>query len=254
MTAPTRRERLRAATITEIKALARRFLISGGPQAISLRAIAREMGMTAPAIYRYFPSLDALVAELTGDLYNELRKTVEQARDDAGEEPLHQLAAMIRAFRRWSLAHPVEFSLVFGSPVPGVSPAAEECVQPDHPGARFGQLFVNVLLDLWQRHPWPTPPPDRLRERLGAALQPLLQNHGDMPIEVAYTFISGWVRLYGLVSLEVFDHMRWMATDPEQLFEVEVTTFLDQLRAGGTVVPPARILVNPGGCTAADQP
>ena len=70
---PSRRERIRTATVAEIKALARRLLVGGGLAAISLRAIARDMGMTAPAIYRYFPSLDALVAELTEDLYDELR-------------------------------------------------------------------------------------------------------------------------------------------------------------------------------------
>lgn len=233
MSAPTRRERLRMATISEIKALARRLLVTGGPQAISLRAIAREMGMTAPAIYRYFPSLDALVTELTGDLYNELRETVEQARERAGDDPVRQLAEMARGFRRWSLAHPVEFALVFGSPVPGAAAFQAAfltaCALPDHPGARFGNPFVRALLELWRQKPWPTPPPDLIHKQLGDALQPLRQHHGDMPIEVAYTFISGWARLYGLVSLEVFDHLHWAVTDPERLFEVEIAALLAQL-------------------------
>src|SRR5688572_27661487 len=78
---PTRRERIRSATVAEIKDHARQLLGSGGPPAISLRAIAREMGMTAPAIYRYFPSLDALVVDLVEDLYDELRLAVEAVRD-----------------------------------------------------------------------------------------------------------------------------------------------------------------------------
>ena len=103
-TSPTRRERLRTATVAEIKDLARRLLVTGGPTAISLRAIAREMGMTAPAIYRYFPSLDALVVELTEDLYDELRESIEAARDGcpadgsaAEASPLAQLAEIGRA-------------------------------------------------------------------------------------------------------------------------------------------------------------
>src|SRR5258705_7881123 len=86
---PTRRERLRTATVAEIKDHGRRLLTNGGPTAISLRAIARDMGMTAPAIYRYFPSLEALVHELTEDLYDELRENIEAARDAlAAADPL----------------------------------------------------------------------------------------------------------------------------------------------------------------------
>src|SRR5882672_12208641 len=81
----TRRERLRTATVAEIKSLARRLLMAGGPHAFSLRAIARDMGMTAPAIYRYFPSLDALVAELAEDLYDELREATEAAGQGEAE-------------------------------------------------------------------------------------------------------------------------------------------------------------------------
>src|SRR3954451_24134646 len=112
-TTPSRRDRLRRAAVADIKDAGRRLLVSGGPGAISLRGIARDMGMTAPAIYRYFPSLDALVIELTGDLFDELRQTIEAARDGVPAEPLVQLLEMARAFRRWSLAHPPEFALMF---------------------------------------------------------------------------------------------------------------------------------------------
>ncbi|HEX5598896.1 MAG TPA: TetR/AcrR family transcriptional regulator [Micromonosporaceae bacterium] len=232
MGAPTRRERLRTATITEIKEGARRLLVSGGgPQAISLRAIARDMGMTAPAIYRYFPSLDALVVELTDDLFDELRRTLEAARDATGDDPAQQLAEMARAFRRWSVAHPAEFALVFGTPLPGISTFDGDCRDTDHPASAFGALFMQSLLRLWQQAPWPTPPADLLRKRLGDTLHPLKQNQGEMPIEVAYTFLSGWVRLYGLVSMEVYDHLRWAVTDPQSLFEAEIGSLLQQLSA-----------------------
>lgn len=231
MTAPTRRDRLRMATISEIKALARRLLVTGGPQAISLRAIAREMGMTAPAIYRYFPSLEALVTELTSDLHGELHKAVEQARDAAGGDPVRQLTAMARAFRRWSLAHPAEFALIFGAPLPTVS-ADDSCADADHPAARFGALFAESLLRLWRQEPWPTPPAELIRERLGHVLDPLWRIHADLPIEVAYTLLSGWARLYGLVAQEVYDHLRWAVNDAEALFEQEINQLVGQLTAG----------------------
>jgi AcrR family transcriptional regulator len=225
---PSRRERLRSATVSEIKEGARRLLVTGGPQAISLRAIARDMGMTAPAIYRYFPSLEALVIALAEDLMDELAGVVTAACEQAGDDPGARLAAMARAFRRWGVTHPVEFGLIFGTPVPSLGDYAPDC-GPNDPGARFGQLYLNVFQQLWEWAPWPTPPREYLRERLGPHLDPLRHSHGDLPIEVAYTFLSGWARLYGLVAMEVFNQMRWALTEPEALFEAEIAMFLMQL-------------------------
>src|SRR5918994_5122961 len=119
-TAPTRRERLRTSTLAEIKQHARRLLVEGGVEAISLRAIARDMGMTAPAIYRYFPSLDALVEAMAGDIFDELRDVVVAARTAAGPGGVHQIQAMARAFREWSVAHRPEYTLILGNPLPGL--------------------------------------------------------------------------------------------------------------------------------------
>jgi AcrR family transcriptional regulator len=218
MTAPTRRERLRIATVSEIKDGARRLLVTGGPQAISLRAIARDMGMTAPAIYRYFPSLDALIVALAGDLFDELRESIERARDAAGDDLIGQLGAMARAFRMWSIQHPVEFALIFGNPVPELAAFGDDCVDESHPGSRFGAVFLETFVELWRRSPFPTPPHELIEHQLGRCHEPLRQNYGDVPVEVAYVFLSGWVRLYGLVCMEVFHHLRWAVTEPEALF------------------------------------
>lgn len=229
-TSPSRRERLRSATVSEIKEGARKLLVTGGPQAISLRAIARDMGMTAPAIYRYFPSLEALVIALAEDLMREVATVVAEASAAAGDDPGRQLAAMAHAFRTWAVANPVEFGLVFGAPVPGVGDLGLECL-PDDPGADLGQPYLDAFLKLWQRKPWPTPPREYMLERLGPHLGPLRQAHGDLPIEVAYTFLSGWARLYGMVAMEVFHQVRWAITKPEALFEAEIVQFLSQLGA-----------------------
>ncbi|MEH1013858.1 TetR/AcrR family transcriptional regulator [Micromonospora sp. CPCC 206060] len=239
MTAPTRRERLRTATVTEIKDGARRLLVTGGPDAVSLRAIARDMGMTAPAIYRYFPSLEALVAALAGDLYDELRSTIEAARDSAGDDPVGQLIAMARAFRGWSVTHPTEFGLIFGAPTPGLDAFVAGCTDADHPGARFGAVFIQPFLDLWHRTPFRAPPPEMIRQHLGDRLEPLRLSHGEIPIEVAYTFLSGWTRLYGLVAMEVFRQVTWAVTEPEALFETELAIFLDELGSSTQGLPQA---------------
>ncbi len=223
-TSPSRRERLRSATVSEIKEGARKLLVTGGPQAISLRAIAREMGMTAPAIYRYFPSLEALVIALAEDLMSEVAGVVAESSEAAGDDPGRQLAAMARAYRAWAVANPVEFGLVFGAPVPGVGDLGLECL-PDDPGADLGRPYLAAFLKLWQREPWPTPPREYMLEHLG----PLREAHGDLPIEVAYTFLSGWARLYGMVAMEVFHQLRWALTKPEALFEAEIVQFLSQV-------------------------
>ncbi|MFC6017381.1 TetR/AcrR family transcriptional regulator [Plantactinospora solaniradicis] len=248
MTAPTRRERLRTAAVSEIKDGARRLLVTGGPQAISLRAIARDMGMTAPAIYRYFPSLDALIVDLAGDLLNELREHLEAARDAAGEAPVAQLAATARAFRNWSVRHPVEFGLVFGSLVPGVDAFPENCGNEDDPGARLGAVFIVPLLELWHRSPFPVPPPAQADHRLAESLGPMRERHPELPVEVARLMLSGWTMLYGLVSMEVYHQLRWAVSDPEALFEAELAAFLRQLSPGPDAAPPR------SAATGAGQP
>lgn len=230
MTAPTRRDRLRNATLAEIKDGARRLLVTGGIDAVSLRAIARDMGMTAPAIYRYFPSLEALVVALAGDLYDEVTGRLETARDGAGDDPVDQVAAMCRAFRSWSVEHPAEFGLIFGARVPGLDAFVDDCVRPDHPGARFGTVFLQPLLDLWHRAPFATPPTAVLREHLGGRLEPLRLSHGEVPIEVAWILLAGWTRLWGLVAMEVFRQLDWAITEPEHLFNLELTTLTATLR------------------------
>ncbi|HEU5110771.1 MAG TPA: TetR/AcrR family transcriptional regulator [Micromonosporaceae bacterium] len=229
---PTRRERLRAATVHEIKAAARGMLVAGGSQAISLRAIAREMGMTAPAIYRYFPSLEALISDLVEDLFDELRGEVVAARDAEPNGELERMVAMARAFRRWSVGHPAEFALLFGNPVPGVAALEDNCFMPEHGGARFGAVFLDTFAALWHKAPFRTPPPGMISEELAGSLLPYGQHHEDhteLPVEVIYLYLSGWTRLYGLVALEVFGHNRWALSDPEPLFETELAVFADQL-------------------------
>ena len=77
----TRRERVRAQTVDEIKTVARQHLVAHGPSGVQLRAVARDLGMTAPALYRYFDSHEALLAALVGDLYGELADVIEAAAE-----------------------------------------------------------------------------------------------------------------------------------------------------------------------------
>ena len=228
----TRRERLRSATVAEIKDHARRLLVAGGSAAISLRAIAREMGMTAPALYRYFPSLDKLVMGLAEDLFGELTAAVEQARRP-DDPPLDQLVTMARAFRAWALAHPAEFGLLFGNPVPGVARFEDDCVTLDHAGARFGQPFLTAFAQLFAG-----PAADLPTTPAGSLLEPHLGrfsalNQVALPATVVQTYLSAWARLYGIVALEVFGHIRWAIDDASVLFEAELAAFVAEFSALG---------------------
>jgi AcrR family transcriptional regulator len=220
--APTRRERLRTATLCEIKHAARKLVVEGGPTAISLRAIARDLGMSAPALYRYFPSLEALVVAVCSDVYDELHAAVTAAGEDA-DHAGPKLIAMARAFRAWSVGHPQEFALLFGSPVPGVAELEDDCESVEHPAARVGAAFLEPFAEVWRQLAPPQVPED-------PQLTKALAIHGDVLSPAGmYAFLAAWSRLYGVVALEVFGHLRWALTDVEPLFEAELEAFVRQL-------------------------
>src|SRR3974390_153058 len=134
----SRRDRLRAATVEEIIRTARRLLVGSGPEAMSLRAIAKEMGMTAPGLYRYFDSHDELLRHVCANIFTELGQDIQQAiqagaaaaprhtprqprgappastPDQEAAKPTARPVAACREFRRWSLSHQAEFALLFG--------------------------------------------------------------------------------------------------------------------------------------------
>jgi len=227
---PTRRQRMRLAAIAEVKAAARDLLTDGGPSRISLRAIARTMGLTPAAIYRYFPSLDALVASLRSDLFDEVREFLEAARDRTpGGDALARIGEMARAFRRWSIDHPAEFGLLFGPPWPGMDAERAQSGEGQDPRFRFAATFLAEFASLWRQRPVNTPPICLIEERLGQHLGPYAAMHRDIPLPVLFLLLSAWTRLYGLVAMEVFGHMDWAITDAGILFEMELHNFASQL-------------------------
>jgi AcrR family transcriptional regulator len=143
----TARERVRAELIREITEIARRQLATNGAAGLSLRAVAREMGMVSSAIYRYFPSRDDLLTTLIIDGYNAVGAAVEQAeaacprQDYAG-----RWLAACRAVRSWALAHPNEYALVYGSPVPGYE-APDATIEP---ASRAAAVFGKVISDAYR--------------------------------------------------------------------------------------------------------
>lgn len=216
-----RSQRRRELTRAEIKTAARSQLVSGGPNAISLRAIARDMGITAPALYRYYPALDSLILELCTDLYTELRVACEAVRDRLpGDDHERRLIEMVREFRRWVLAHPAESTVIFGPPLPGVDQFHEQCQDFSHAGVRFGQIFLEPLMALYRQ--------GRLPVRDGL-VHPSPEAAPDVPPEVYTYFLTKWTQFYGLIMAELFGHLSWALSDAEPLFEAELRAFTDSL-------------------------
>lgn len=229
---PTRRERVRDSTVAEIKSTARALLVSEGPDALTLRAIAREMGMTPTALYRYFPSHDDIVVALCHDVLDELTATLAAARDTVDtDDPVGRLMAACREFRRWSLANPREFHLTFASAVDKAPVGHKE---PDG-DLSFGGVFLGIFVEIWSRAPFAVPdeadlPPDLVRQlrRLSAAV-------GDpLPLGAVVAYLAGWVRLYGSVTIETFGHLGFALDDPAPMFEAMLADMRRQL-----TTPPA---------------
>jgi AcrR family transcriptional regulator len=221
--APTRRERMRAQTLAEIKAEARRQLVASGPSGVSLRALAREVGMTAPALYRYFPSLEDLVDAVTVDLFNELVAAMEHARDSLpADEVVARLVAISHAFRTFAVAHPHEFQLMFGTPPGALGQEQTDACQ--EASSRFGNVFAEQFREVWRTHPFPVADDDALTPHLADAIDNywswlVAEFAPDMPKGAVIAFLQAWVRIYGTVALEVFGHLGWAMSDGAPLFE-----------------------------------
>lgn len=227
----SRRETSRQATTRDILDAARRLLAASGPSGVALRAVAGEIGMTAPGLYRYFPTHEELLLALTDVVMGELDDALESARDAVRPgEPDAQLAATARTFRSWCVGHPYEFQLMFGLAVVPEGVPAEHCNTPNC--QRFGGIFFGLFVALWQRDRFPVPEESALDPELARQLRALPYPSGqDAPLGLVKVFLDGWVRMYGLVALELYGHMRFALDNVETLFEAQLADFLATLRA-----------------------
>ncbi|MEU8888555.1 TetR/AcrR family transcriptional regulator [Streptomyces sp. NPDC048442] len=208
------RERARTEVTAAIKEEARRQLAAEGAAKLSLRAVARELGMASSALYRYFPSRDDLLTALITDAYDAAGAAAEAAlavAPDDTDHPARWLAVCV-AVRRWALDHPHEYALLYGSPVPGYS-APQTTVEP---AARVALALMSVARDAHRSRGLALVRiPAELRpeaERLAADIAP------DLPPEAAVAFAAVWAQLFGLISFEVFGHYHRVVEDRDAFF------------------------------------
>jgi AcrR family transcriptional regulator len=196
------RERARIEVTAAIKTEARRQLAAEGAARLSLRAVARELGMVSSALYRYFPSRDDLLTALIIDAYDAIGSAAEAALTEAAEaEPVDRWIAVCRAARDWAVAHPHEYALIYGSPVPGYSAPADTVA----PASRVALALVAVVRDahragrLGEPRGRPLAVPVRTdAARLAAELAP------ELPVPVIAALVAAWAQVFGIVSFEVF--------------------------------------------------
>jgi AcrR family transcriptional regulator len=226
----SRRERARAATSADILRVARRVLVAEGPDGVALRAIARDLGLTAPALYRYYPSREALLNHVVADIYDEVATELRAVRD-AVEDPVDQLLEVARGFRRWALANPREFGLVFAYPIRVTFDAGGDN-PADAAGLRFAAVFAESLATLYQQAPFPVPADGEIEPKLRRQLKAWRARFPlKLPIGALQVFLTGWIRIYGTVCMEVFGHLRFALDDGEAMYEHEIQGLAELLRA-----------------------
>ncbi|GAB2537089.1 TetR/AcrR family transcriptional regulator [Nocardia heshunensis] len=220
----TARERARAEITREITDAARRQLAESGAPALSLRAIARELGMVSSALYRYFPSRDDLLTTLIIDAYNSLGDTVEAAVASAGT-PREQLRAASNAVRDWAIAHPHEYALVYGSPVPGYQ-APQTTVGP---ASRGPIAMLSIVYRAWEAGTL-TISGDELEPDLAAQSANIAAMIAPgMPESAVTRSFIALTQLFGMVTFELFGQLDNSMDPAGPFFEHSVAAMADYI-------------------------
>ncbi|MFD4128405.1 TetR/AcrR family transcriptional regulator [Streptomyces globisporus] len=204
--AATPRERYRAQVRAEIKQHAWEQIATAGASALSLNAIAKRMGVSGPALYRYFAGRDELITELIRDAYRSLADAVHAAAV-TGADP----AALAHVLRDWALADPHRYFLIYGTPVPGY-----------HAPDEITGISQEIMADLLTA--WTAFEPDAPASPFAAHLADHRDWAGDHPAPpgVLRRALAFWTRLHGVLSLELAGHFTGMGFDPALLFQAEL--------------------------------
>ncbi|GCD92691.1 TetR/AcrR family transcriptional regulator [Embleya hyalina] len=232
---PTLRERRRAVAVREILSAAEDHIDREGPHSLSLRAVARGLGMTVQALYHYFPSRDDLVTALITKAYDDLADAVQVAVDAVAEPGLSRMVAAAEGYRRWAVANPERFQLIYGAPLrhyaaPTDGPTTQAV-------RRMSAIFERELFG------------GSTTEQLAAAdippLSPALLEElerlppdglGSLPPPAVAIILSAWGHMHGLVALEVFGHTSFLDTHQAEIFRIAMHTMLADIHHR---IPPA---------------
>jgi AcrR family transcriptional regulator len=220
----------RDAIAERIKTIARQQMAKDGTAALSLRAIAREMQVTAPALYRYFPSRDDLITDLIIDAFNDLADTLELI--DKAQPPdanASRVMAFALAYRNWAIEHPTDYQLIYGNPIPGYV-APSELTTPT--ARRSYMIFADILNDALvagklQLQPENFAIPESIVDQFRTFRELGLP---DFPPVILYLSIRGWAQLHGAILLELYGQLQYFISDSEAIYRAQVTNLLREVQ------------------------
>ncbi len=203
-----------------VKETAWKHIAENGAAAVSLRAIARALNITAPAIYNYYPSRDDLITALIGDAYTSMGDAQFAAAAEAPTGDHHTLfMALGTAYRKWAVRYPQRYQLIFGTPIQGFH-ALPEATGPA--AARSLVPLVRCLESAFAAGALRVPPPDSIPDRLRQELEQWAELYGVREPAVLYTTLVVWSRVHGLVSLEIGTHYPECITKTSTIFQLEM--------------------------------
>ena len=220
MNAPrTARDRARAELTAEILAAARRQLGEHGAAGLSLRSVARELGMASSAVYRYFASRDDLLTALLVESYSEIGEASERS-DDASASPGERWLAVWRGAREWALANRHEYALLFGTPVPGY---AAPHITAEVAG-RMPLVLARIVADA-KRSGSLHPPPGPACDPAAITPETLVMLEGmTFGVEETARLILAWNRLVGIIGYELHGHLANVTADDAAFFDYTART------------------------------
>lgn len=230
--APTARERARAEFTADLLAAARARLAADGAAGLSLRAVARDLGVASSAVYRYVPSRDALLTALIIEAYDAVGaacEAAEAAARAAGASPASTYLAVARAFRDWATANRGSFELVYGTPVPGYAAPRDTVPHAVRIWAVLIRIVVAAHADGSWRPTGPDIPGDGLVDPVALALSADAVaaaglDAGSAGEAAATRTFALFTALLGAVSAELFGHLHHVAADYARVFDVLVAT------------------------------
>lgn len=229
---PSPRARAREQTMRDIVRIGRAHLATEGAAALSLRAVARDLGLVSSAVYRYVASRDELLTLLVVDGYDELGDAVDAALDGVDRsDHVGRMVAIARAVRAWALAEPATYALLFGSPVPGYEAPAERTTGP---GTRVVVRLVETWEDAWQAGAVTSDGEPLTPRRLTRDIARIRREMGlAAPDRLIARGLFAWAALFGCVSWEVFgQYGPGTFAEPGDLFEQHVRALVEAVGLG----------------------
>ncbi|MEC3973838.1 TetR/AcrR family transcriptional regulator [Amycolatopsis sp. H20-H5] len=221
----SRRERMRAQTLQEIEDTSFAIIDADGVHALSIAALARSMAMSAPAVYRYFPSRDALVAHLTTLCYAQLTATMREATGNARRPPRTRVRLLVSAYRDWALRHRWRYTMLFGTWSGDTPPGQDTTRTPLHEAMA---LLIDLMAGAQQLAPADSTSGDRALDgqlRLWATAQ---ERPGTTP-RAARAAILLWARVHGIVSLELTGIFSNHTIEAQRLIDMEIDSAIQSL-------------------------